>query len=245
LPIAAFTTSINYGRIALTNQLVVLLPVTADVRLVKSSGEISHDQVEFTHCRVFGAESTLNFSISDAAEPARFGAATIDDTVRHFSGGLNVEINLSSLISSDMAVGTLIDGVIATDVRDKRVVVIPAGSPVRGRIRRMERYSDPFVYFVVGLEFTELEVHGVRHIFYADLVDIDAAPGVELRLSIGSDGAGTPKNEVSTPGTVTIVTKEHVVIHKLPGVATFFFRGDKLELPQNFRTVWKTRPWTQ
>jgi hypothetical protein len=44
----------------------------------------------------------------------------------------------------------------------------------------MERYTDPFPYFVVGLEFTEVEVQGIRHLFYADLVEISPALGVEL-----------------------------------------------------------------
>src|ERR1017187_562313 len=40
---------------------------------------------------------------------------------------------------------------------------------------------------------------------------------------------------------VTTVPREHVVFHNLPGVATFFFKGEQLDLPPNFRTVWTTR----
>jgi hypothetical protein len=220
LPITALTTRIDYKRTALTNQLTVLLPGTADVRLSKDSGDVSHDLVEFTHCRIFGAESTINFDVDGEQQP-RFGAAALDDTLRRLPAGLQVAVNVASPISSGMAVGTLIDGVVAADVKDKHVVVIPGRSPVRGRIRRLERYTDPFVYFVVGIEFTEVEVQGIRHIFYADLVDIDRMPGVELTLSTGSNAAEAPRN--------------------LPGVATFFFKGDQLDLAPNFRTVWKTR----
>src|SRR5665213_2967761 len=182
LPISALTTSVNYGRTTLTSQLTVLLPETADVDLVKNSGEISHDEVEFTHCRVFGAESTVDFNAS-AEQQARFGDVSLDDTLRRLPGGLQVTVKLRGRLSSDMVVGTLTDGVVAGDVKDKHAVVIPAGSPVRGRIRRMERYADPFAYFVVGIEFTEVEVEGIRHIFYADLVDIDSVPGVQLTLN--------------------------------------------------------------
>ncbi len=216
------------------NQLTVLLPQTADVRLVKNSGDISHDQVATTHCRVFGAESTIDFNAPAEGQQARFGAVSLDDTLRRLPGGLQVAVKLRSRISSDMVVGTLIDGVVAGDVKDKHAVVIPAGSPVRGRIRRMERYTDPFVYFVVGIEFTEVEVDGIRHVFYADLAGIDRVPGVELTLSTGNNG-------VENPRTVTIVTRERIVVHNLPGVATFFFKGEPLDLPANFRTVWKTR----
>lgn len=145
-------------------------------------------------------------------------------------------MKLHSRISGDTAVGTLIEGAVAVDVAAKRSVVIPVDSPVRGRIRRMEYYTNPFPFFVVGLEFTEVEVQGIRHLFYADLVDIDRVPGVELILST--------KNTTTTEfgDIATSRTMESLSLYKLPGVAAFFYKGVKLDLPQNFRTVWKTRP---
>ena len=78
---------------------------------------------------------------------------------------------LTSRISGDMAVGTLIDGVVEKNVAAKKgAVLIAAGSPVRGRIRRLEHYRDPFPHFVVALEFTEVEAQGIRYRFYADVV---------------------------------------------------------------------------
>jgi hypothetical protein len=243
LPLSALTTSIHYGRTVLANNLAVLLPETADVRMVMDSGEISEDQVEFTHCRVFGAESTISFSPPDSAEPVRFGATTLDDTLRPLPAGLQIAVQLHTRVTADIAVGALIDGVVAADVKDKRTVVIPAGSPVRGRIRRLERYTDPFDYYTVGLEFTEVEVEGIRHIFYADLADTDLPPSVELTLSTGNHGAETLRSSMASLGGVTMETREKIFTHNLPGVAVFFVRGNKLDLPQDFRTVWKTRPW--
>ena len=119
-------------------------PETADIRLVKYSGEISHNRVQFTHCRVFGAESTIDFSALDSVDQTPgFGVASLDDTLRPLPGGLHA-VKLRNRISGGMAVGTLIDGTVAGDVVEKHAVVIPSGSPVRGRIRRMERYTDPF-----------------------------------------------------------------------------------------------------
>ena len=46
----------------------------------------------------------------------------------------------------------------------KRDVVVPVGSRVQGRIRRLEQYAKPFPYFVVGIEFTEVEVQGIRRL---------------------------------------------------------------------------------
>jgi hypothetical protein len=243
LPLTEAMTSIDYARTRLADNLVVLLPESAEVRLVKFSGEISHKRIEFTHCRVFGSESSINFSATDSAEQTpRFGAASIDDTLRPLPPGLQIMVKLRSRISGDMAVGTLIDGVVGNNVAAKKGdVVIAAGSPVRGRIRRMERYTDPFPYFVVGLEFTEVEVQGIRHRFYADLVEIDPAPGVEQTLSTKDK---TETSDLPYGGTVIRQAKENLFFYNLPGVATFFFRGGRLDLPRGFRTVWKTRPLT-
>lgn len=241
LPLGALTIRIHYGRTVLGDNLAVLLPETADVRMAKNSGEISEDQVEFTHCRVFGAESTINFSAPDAAEPVRFGASTVDDTLRPLPAGLQIAVKLRTRITSDMAVGALLDGEVASDVKDKHAVMIPAGSPVRGRIRRLERYTDPVDFYIVGLEFTEVEVQGIRHIFYADLTDIESVPGVALSLSTGH-GVNSARNSLR-PGAATLETRETISVHNLPGVATFFVRGNTLNLPRDFRTVWKSRPW--
>jgi hypothetical protein len=241
LPVTEATMSINYARTSLGDNLVVLLPESAESRQVKYSGEIHHNRIEFTHCREFGAESTINFRAPDSAEQTpRFGAASIDDTLRPLPGGLQIAVKLRSRISGDMAVGTLIDGVVAGNVAaNKGAVRIAAGAPVRGRIRRLERYSDPFPHFVVALEFTEIELQGIRHRFYADVVEIEPAPGVEQTLS------SPYKTEVwnsEMGGPVIKQSKETLWFRNLPGVATFFFKGDRLDLPQGFRTAWKTRP---
>jgi hypothetical protein len=240
LPVTEMKTVITYARTVLNDRLEVLLPDTADVRLVKQSGEVSHNRVGFTHCRIFGAESQIDFNEPDAPEqPPRFGAATVDETLRPLPAGLAIAVKLSSQISPDTAVGTLIEGVVDGSVTVKRDVVVPAGSRVRGRIRRLERYTDPFPYFVVGLEFTEVEVQGIRCLFYADLVSIEPVPGVERFLTTRETTTETTR---AFGGGSTGLYRERLFLYDLPGVATFFLKGGRLELPRGFRTEWKTRP---
>jgi len=261
LPLTEAVTSINYARTVLVGNVVVLLPESAEFRMVKLSGEISHNRIEFTHCRAFETQSTVNFSAPDSAEQTpRFGVSSIDDTLRPLPGGLQIVVKLRSRISGDMAVGTLIDGTVAANVPAKGAVVIAAGSVVRGRVRRLERYTDPFPYFVVALEFTEIELQGIRYSFYADLMEIESAPGVEQTLVLDSAlrVKNTPSKELSNtlprdivkaPDTGEIVTddrevkriRETLFLPSLPGVASFFLKGGKLDLPPGFRTVWKTR----
>lgn len=241
LPVAEMTTRIDYAPTHLASELMVLLPYAADSHLVKESGEISHNQIEFTHCRVFGAESTVLFRpLASVEQTPSFATASVDDTLRTLPAGLTVALKLRSRISGDMAVGALIEGLVVSDVSAKRAVVIPAGSPARGRIRRMERYTDPFSYFIVGLEFTEVEVQGIRYMFYADLIDLDRAPGVELILST-KNTTTTQTDPLLFGGVSALQRIESVSLYHLPGVAMFFYKGDRLELPQDFRTVWKTK----
>jgi len=260
LPITSAVTSINYARTLVGNNVSVLLPDSAEFRIAKFSGEISRNRMEFTACRVFAAESTISFDAPDSTEQTpRFAVASVDDTLRPLPAGLQIAVKLRGGISDDMAVGTLIDGEVASNVPAKGTVVIAAGSPVRGRIRRLERYTDPFPYFVVALEFTEVELQGIRHRFYADLVKVEPAPGVEQALvsdsTISTINAPAdqplmvPDSQVPITGQIVTGqdlqikrTREMLRLHNLPGVATFFFKGSKLNLPQGFRTVWKTRP---
>jgi hypothetical protein len=243
LPVSEMTIAIDYGRILLPSGSAILLPQTAELRLVKYSGEADLDRIDFTQCRVFEAESTISFDAPNSAEQnPRFASASIDDTLRRLPGGLHIAVKLLSAVSANSAVGSLIDGVVAQDVVAKRAVIIPAGSMVRGRIRRLERYSDPSPVFVVGLEFTEVEVRGIRHVFDADLVSMDNVAGVEPVLPTKDTTATMVDSSVfGQIGWTSQHSTEYLWLPDLPGVASFFFKGSRLELPPNFRTVWKTR----
>ena len=236
LPLSEAVWTINYARTALGENVVVLLPQSGEFRMVRFSGEMSHNLIEFTHCRLFGAQSTISFD--PAERTPNFALASVDDTFRSLPSGLQIAVSLRSRISAGMTVGTLISGVVAANVPGKGAVLIAKGSPVRGRIRRLERYADPLPHFVVALEFTEVEVQGIRHRFYADLISFDTEQGAEETLS-------TPHKSDSmnlwSGGRRIQSTTERLTFTNLPGVATFFFRGGKLDLQPGFRTVWKTR----
>jgi len=239
LPITEMATSIAFGRTRLSDGRVLMLPESAKTHMTRFTGEIRNNRIEFTHCQAFGAETKLSFDASDGAEQTpRFGVSSIDDTLRALPAGLTVAVRLRTQISGEMAVGTLIDGVIAGDVSAKHKVMIRAGAPVQGRIRRLEHYADPFPYFVVALEFTEVEVEGIRYRFYADPLDVEPIPGVEPWLRTQEKHEMT---EFFDRARMLYQSRENVFLYDLPGVVSFFFKATKLDLPQGFRTVWKTR----
>lgn len=237
LPITEMTTSIRYAPVRVGNDLVLLLPESAESRITRFSGKVDFNRMEFTHCRVFGAETTVSFGDGTEAEP-RFGVSSVDDTLRTLPAGLQIAVKLATRISGDMTVGTLIDGAVAGNVTAKGKVIVAAGSPVLGRVRRLERYTNPFPYFVVGLEFTEVQAEGIRYRFYADPVEIEPVAGIEQKLATKDsyEARVLPRG-----GRSARQTEESLFLPDLPGVAAFFFKGDTLNLPQGFRTVWKTR----
>jgi hypothetical protein len=156
---------------------------------------------------------------------------------RELLPALQVAIRVSTRITENTAVGALIEGVVEGNVLRKRSVLIPDGSPVRGRVRRLERYEDQGGYFVVGLEFTDIETAGTRYRFFADLQDMDRLPG--LRQSIR-----TSKQEtyvLPNGGGGTLTSGESVTLPDLPGVGSFFVQARRLDLQTGFRMTWKTR----
>lgn len=114
----------------------------------------------------------------------------------------------------------------------KRKNVIPSGSTVSGRIRRLERYVGGAA-FIVGLEFTEVTVpvYGPM-LFYADLLRIDKNPRIALSRS----------ERVLMPNSGAVQTREQTVtLSELPGVASFFVSGKTFTIPSSLRMVWRTR----
>lgn len=242
LPLTSAEWSIDYAPTAVNARLTVLLPQTADFQMVKQSGEASDDRFAFTQCHTFEAETKLSFNGPDEpTAPAQFATSAVDDALRPLPTGLEIPVKLTSSIADGKFVGDLIDGVVARDVMLKGQTAIPSGSPVRGRIRRLEYYTDPVPYFVVAIEYTEVAIQGIRYRFDADLTRIEPAKNVEESLPGASGGldnmAMTGRRALGTP----IVTREKLRVTPLPGVATFLFMGTKMDLGEGFETIWNTK----
>ena len=86
-----------------------------------------------------------------------------------------------------------------------------------------------------------MESEGIRYRFFADLLDLDSTGGVEQTLR-NEKPFGQAAQSYGRVEARTFV--ESFTLPALPGVASFFVRGTKLDLPQGFRTVWKTRSLT-
>src|ERR1035438_8970903 len=135
MDVLASTTSIDYAHTNLGGT-DFLLPQSADARLVKLSGEESRNHIEFTHCHLYGAQSSISFGAPQGAP--QFGASSVLEMKRELLPALQVVVKLSTRITEKTAVGALIEGVVDGNVPRKGRVLIPDGSPVRGRVRRLE-----------------------------------------------------------------------------------------------------------
>jgi hypothetical protein len=246
LPISEAVTTIRYAQISLGDTESALLPESGDFRMVRFSGEIDHNQIEFTHCRLYGAQSTINFGAADAppsTEVVRFGISSNDDTLRPLPAGLQVALKLTSRVTGDLTVGSPIDGTVVRVIAPKGVATpIVANARVRGRIRRMEHYTSPMTYYVVAIEFTEVESEGIRYRFYADLTELDSAQGASQALSKGrTETKAIGPGFAGSHSQSETLHVDNLWLSKLPGVASFFVPVGTLDLSPGFRTTWKTQ----
>jgi hypothetical protein len=235
LPLEEMTTDVSYASTRIGGH-DVLLAQQADIYVLESSGLEDFDRLEFTHCRAYSAESEIRFDTStgerrEYAPPKASPVLPAARVSKSLPALLSVSVQLATPISDRDAVGTLIEGKVSGDVVRRGKVLIPDRSLVRGRIRRLER-DDTGRAFIVGLEFTETEAHGETLPFYADLLRIDKNPQITPTLSerVFVRRAGGLQIEDNT-----------ITLPELPGVASFFIRGETFTIPAGFRAVWRTR----
>jgi hypothetical protein len=233
LPIQLSMTSIDYAHTNLGGS-DFLLPQSGESRLVKFSGEESWNHIEFTHCHLYEAQSSISFGSSQGFP--QFGASSVLEMKRELLPALPVAIKLTSRITEKTAVGASIEGVVEGNVLHKRNVLIPDGSRVRGRVRRLEWNEDKGGYYVVALEFTDIESAGTRYRFFADLDGTDALPGLSETMKFRKSEKSRQRG-----GVQVLFSAEILSLPDLPGVGSFFVQSRHLDIPPGFRTSWKTR----
>jgi hypothetical protein len=191
LPLAEMSAQMNYAHTRIGSSDILLVQ-NAGLHMRQLSGEENYDRFEFTHCSQFHAESALSFETAapgerptkPAANPAPAPAsAPASQPGEKVPALLMVTLQLETPITENDLLGTPLEGRTHGDVFRKGKVAIPDGSKVRGRIRRLERSDLKPGYFVVGIEFTEIEIGGAPVRFYADLVKLDRRGGVQQALS--------------------------------------------------------------
>ena len=227
---------VNYGRAQLGGSSA-LLPQQADLHMLETTGTESYDRIDFTHCRAFSAQSAIHFEAvphddKPLPSPSPKTISAQGGVLEAVPPFLLVTVRLKTPITDKDAVGTLIEATISGDVRRKGKTVIPNGSLIRGRIRRLERYPNGRNdEFIVALEFTEVEMNGGPLRFYADLLKMDKRREVRPNLY----EQVLVKSVAGVEGRTQTVT-----LPELPGVASFFVHGRTFTLNSGLEMVWRT-----
>lgn len=187
------TTDIDYARMRVAAS-DVLLPQTARVITTLESGDVLRNNIEFSHCRAYAAESAIRFDMPETAPAAVTATRHIDLPAR-----LDVTIELETAIDPATAkVGQPIRGHLVADVRRKGKLIVPKGAVATGRIRAFARLRPPETGVELTLEFVELEWEGAHAEFYAEMVD-------SASIRNADDVAAKPRRLI--PGTGVVKTR--------------------------------------
>lgn len=167
----------------------VLLPRHSELEIVQPAGRETHNETTFTGCREYQAASELSFDTP--ADPASAASPRAGRRRVTLPIGLPVTLALDSPIDTDTAAtGDPVSAQVVKPVRSpgSKEDLIPAGSVVRGRIRRVEHHFLPKPYYLVAVAFNRVEMGGVVAPFLArsepspDLVK-DLSANIELRVT--------------------------------------------------------------
>ncbi|HTA71798.1 MAG TPA: hypothetical protein VK776_26130 [Bryobacteraceae bacterium] len=214
---------VTYGRVRLGIG-DRLLPSSGELSIVTRDGHESRNTIAFNNCRQYGASSALSFTTTpDLAEPA---------TTQH-QPAVPADVVLVLRLEQPISVAESAAGDPIEARLDKAVkaggVLLPKGTRVHGRIRRLEQHLNSPASILVGLQFFAAETPGGFITFSARLTGPRATPGTMQVFNNRFE---------SVPGAVGLDIQDDGA---KTGVGSFRVPGQKLPIGRDFRTVWKTQ----
>ncbi len=232
LRVASIRETVDYSRMHVRSR-DLLLPQIIETSATKLNGDENRNWIEFSHCREFGAAAELSFN--KQAAPADKPASPVNEL--QLPAGLQFSVHLAQVIDSKTAaVGDRITASIDAPVGNHGAVLIPKGAFLLGRIRRLERQSDPRPHYLVGLEFTDIEFPGHHARFIGEMLGIVPVAGLTLAISTFS----MDKTNAGVAGTLVRSHAETEIAFKVPGVSTFFMEGRDFRIPEGLQMSWMT-----
>lgn len=134
--------------------------------MLSTQGEESRNQILFSGCRQFKAESSLRFSNEDRD-------ASADNTFLSVPPRTVLDMELSADVNlASTAIGDSIRAILRHPVRDGARVIVPAGAAISARLVRLDRNAMPFDHFEVGLKLEAVEIGPNRVALTATLDDV-------------------------------------------------------------------------
>lgn len=211
LGIQRATTEIEYGKVRVGSS-DFLLPQRVEFLLRESTGHERRNRTEFSRCRQYVGESEISFE--EPGEPHETGGAAqpwVD-----LPDGLVIETRLlDSIDTQKSAIGDPLAAEVTFAAKRGGRVVVPKGARLSGRVRRLERGAARAPYYVVELEFHEIEWEGGRARWRAELDKAGPLTGAARNALLTGD-------------------------RQAPGCALLYIAGGRVRLPQGFRMLWVT-----
>jgi len=149
--ISEAVTTVEYApvRIGSTD---FLLPEHTELTLTSRRGYSERNRMTFTQCRQYGTESVVSF-----------------ETPESLPMGLALTLELDPTLDPEsLRGGAAVFAKLASDVRNKDGILIPAGAVVRGRVLQLDRRPGPAATVRIILEFDE--VIAAEHHFHFNAV---------------------------------------------------------------------------
>ena len=229
LPVAAVRSTLDYGRVRIGSRSV-LLPQQAGFELTDLTGHQSLNHIEFSHCREFTVQSGLTSEPSPESGPAVTPGTEISLPL-----GLRLSVRLAHEVDSEQAaVGDPLSAIVQSSAGMKETVV-PKGAVLRGRIRRLERYSIPTQHYIVGIEFTDLEFPAHHARFFGEMESVDSVPGLKWYVTTSREKT----LDLADGGRIISSESEKYWTVQIPGISTFFMEASKFRLPEGLHMTWR------
>lgn len=231
LPLQHLQITIDYRPESL-GTAKTLLPESASVLAAEWNGALHRDDVSFSHCRVFGAESTLLLSTAELVrEVSKF-----QRNREVLPADLTLPLALETPIDSTNA---MIGDKIRARLQERVVLpdssTIPEGAIAEGYLRQLEKLdSGGAPYYQVGLEFDRLLWPDHSAEFFAEAFSIDSMAS----LSHATYTQNT--RDWFNNRSIEYHSETFHPVH-IPGVASFMLEGNHVHVPKGFGMVWKTQ----
>lgn len=228
----AVYTSIRLG------DTVLILPSAAETVMTLFTGEEKRNVIAFSHWRQFTAESQLRFDTGGGA------TSTVPPPLlkprRALPAGLTIVSRLRSVIDTDKAaVGDVVETEVEKDVTDKKEVVVPRGTILSGRIRRLERQQSRMPYLILAIELSTAAINGVSMPVYAALKDVELRKGMS-RKPPGSKARQTSSTLFGLSRLDQFEVDEYID-RSLLNVVSLYIQGDVSRIEPGLKFTWETQ----
>lgn len=157
------------------------VPLTSTMRLLFKNGQLAANNMRYSNCHEFRAESTLSFNtVPDVSGETK--AKSIVQDLPPVPQNRLLKLALNAPIDSDTAVtGDPIQAHVTKSVKGKDGrVVLPAGAVAHGRILRLVRYAYPFDAVELILSFDGLEIGGTTVSIHLSPPEISETPEARI-----------------------------------------------------------------